>query len=185
MALSNGTNRPDYDRIAAENLPTVVIVFIERSSVNRQQLLQRLDSAWTAFTSSYAGLTDAQMTEPGVTDDWSVKDILAHITIWEEEALKHLPHIIAGGTPPRYSDTYGGIDAFNDMMVERRHALPLYDILRQLDDTHQKLTAYVGTMPNEQITTETRARRRLRLDTYSHYPIHTKAIREWREQRPM
>jgi hypothetical protein len=68
-----------------------------------EKLLQRLDTAWTAFTESYAGLSDAQILEHGVTGDWSVRDIIAHVTTWEEEALKHLPLIIAGGRPPRYS----------------------------------------------------------------------------------
>ena len=34
-----------------------------------------------------------------------------------------------------------------------------------------------------QLTRETRFRRRLRLDTYGHYPKHAEAIRRWREQR--
>jgi hypothetical protein len=34
--------------------------------------------------------------------EWSVKDILAHVTTWEEEALKYLPLILTGGRPPRY-----------------------------------------------------------------------------------
>ena len=67
--------------------------------MNRQQLLKQLDTAWTAFKESYAGLSDSQLTEPGVTGDWSVKDIIAHVTWWEEEALKHLPLIIKGGVP--------------------------------------------------------------------------------------
>jgi hypothetical protein len=46
--------------------------------------------------------------EPGAIGEWSIKDILAHVTIWEKEALKHLPLIIAGGRPPRYV-TYGGM----------------------------------------------------------------------------
>ena len=71
--------------------------------MNRQQLLNRLDTAWVAFQASYAGLSDSQLTEPGVAGDWSVKDIIAHVTWWEEEALRHLPLIIAGGRPPRYS----------------------------------------------------------------------------------
>lgn len=151
--------------------------------MDRQQLLQRLDTAWATFKESYAGLSEAELTEPGVTGDWSVKDILAHVSIWEEEALAHLPHIMAGGKPPRYSVTYGGIDAFNARMVAQRGALPLADVLQQLDDTHQRLIGFVRSMSEDQIARETRARRRLRLDTYSHYPIHTKAIREWRERR--
>ncbi len=151
--------------------------------MNHEQLLKRLETAWSAFKDSYVDLPEARLTEPGVTGDWSVADILAHITIWEEEALKHLPHIMDGGRPPRYSVTYGGIDAFNAQMVEQRRALPLAEVLRQLDDTHQRLIAFVQTMHEEQITSETRARRRLRLDTWSHYPIHTTAILEWRDRR--
>ena len=152
--------------------------------MNREQLLKRIETAWSAFKDSFADLPDSRLTEPGVTGDWSVKDILAHVSIWEDEAIKHLPHIITGGTPPRYSVTYGGIDAFNAQMVAQRSALPLAEVRRQLDDTHQRLIEVVQAMPEEQITRETRARRRLRLDTYSHYPIHTKAILAWRERQP-
>ena len=148
--------------------------------MNHQQLLQRIETAWTAFTDSYAGLKDAELAEPGVTDDWSVRDIIAHVTIWEEEALKHVPDILAGRRPPRYSVTYGGIDAFNALMVEQRSRLPLDEVLRQQADAHQRLLALARSLPDEQIARETRARRRLRLDTWSHYPIHTRAIREWR-----
>jgi hypothetical protein len=152
--------------------------------MDREQLLKRIETAWAAFTDSFADLPDARLTEPGVTGDWSVKDILAHVSIWEDEAIKHLPHIIAGGRPPRYSVTYGGIDAFNAQMVAQRSALPLAEVRRQLDDTHQRLIVVAQQLPEEQIVRETRARRRLRLDTYSHYPIHTKAILEWRERTP-
>jgi len=31
-----------------------------------------------AFGESYAGLSDVQLMAPGVTDAWSVRDILAH-----------------------------------------------------------------------------------------------------------
>jgi hypothetical protein len=145
--------------------------------MRRQQLLQKLDQAWAEFKASYAGLSDTQMTTPGVSGDWSVKDILAHVTWWEAEALKHLPLIIEGGRPPRYTTHYGGIDAFNALMTERKQNLSLTDILHQQKETHHQLSQGV---PEEQFTRETRFRHRLRLDTYSHYPLHTKAIREWR-----
>ncbi len=148
-----------------------------------EELLKRIGAAWAAFTASYAGLPDAQLVEPGVAGDWSVKDILAHVTTWEEEALKHLPLIIAGGRPPRYVTAYGGIDAFNARMTARKRGLSLADVRWQLEDTHRRLIAFIENAPASQLTRETRARRRLRLDTYSHYPIHTRMIQEWREQR--
>ena len=150
--------------------------------MNRQQLLQRLDQAWTAFQASYAGLSDAQLMAPGVSGDWSVKDLMAHVTWWEEEALTHLPEILAGIRPPRYSTQYGGIDAFNAQMAELKRHLSLAEVLRQMEETHQRLVAYLHDVPEDHFAQESRFRRRLRLDTYSHYPIHAQAIRAWRAQ---
>ncbi len=127
-------------------------------------------------------MSDSQLTLPGVTGVWSVKDIIAHVTWWEEEALKHLPLIIKGGRPQRYSVKYGGIDAFNALMTEQKRDLSLAEVLKQQEETHCRLIAYVQSVPTEQSSRETRFRRRLRLDTYSHYPKHAKAIREWRER---
>jgi hypothetical protein len=150
--------------------------------MNAQQVLERLDEAWAVFEQSYAGLSDSELMISGVTGKWSVRDITAHVTWWEEEALKHLPLIREGGRPRRYSATYGGIDAFNALMTERRRHLSLDEVLRQHDGIHERLTEYVSGAPEELFTWETRFRRRLRLDTYGHYPIHAKAIREWRSR---
>jgi hypothetical protein len=150
--------------------------------MKKQQLLNRLEQAWTTFKESYAGLTDEQMAQPGATGDWSVKDILAHVSWWEEEALKYLPLILQGGRPPRYSVLYGGIDAFNAQMTEKKRGLSLSEVLRQSDETHRRLVEYVRSAPEEQLASETRFRHRLRMDTYSHYPGHAQAIREWRQR---
>ena len=98
--------------------------------MNTRQLLERLDRAWTEFEASYAGLSEAQLLTPGVQGQWSVRDIIAHVTWWEEEALEHLPLVRDGGRPPRYSVRYGGINAFNALMTERRRHLPLAEVLR-------------------------------------------------------
>jgi hypothetical protein len=151
--------------------------------MDRRQLLTRLDTAWVAFNESYAGLSDERLMEPGVTDAWSVRDILAHVTTWEEEALKHLPLILKGGTPPRYSVHYGGIDAFNARMTEQKRNLSLPEVRDQLAATHDRLVAFIQDVPEHHLTGETRFLRRLRLDTYRHYPIHTEAIRQWRQRQ--
>ena len=145
-------------------------------------MLSRLDAAWTAFRSAYDGMSNEQLLEPGVAGDWSVKDLIAHVSWWEEEALTHLPHIAAGGRPPRYSAKYSGIDAFNALMADRKRELSLAEVLRQAAETHERLVAYVGSVPEEHFVRETRFRRRLRLDTFAHYPIHARAIRRWRER---
>ena len=147
-----------------------------------QRVLRRLDQAWAAFRQSHAGLSDAELSEPRAVGEWSVKDIVAHVTTWEAEALQYLPLIAEGGRPPRYT-RYGGIDAFNAQTTERKRGLSIQDVLRDLDDTHRRLVDLVQRAPTALLEGSTRFRRRLRLDTYGHYPQHAQAIRRWREQR--
>jgi hypothetical protein len=152
----------------------------ESRKVKREKLLELLDSAWAEFEDSYAGLSSEQMMIPRVTGEWSVRDMIAHVTWWEQEALKSLPILRDGGKWPRYSVTYGGIDAFNAMMTEQRRHLSLTEVLRQYDEVHGQLMDYVRAAPVGLIATETRFRRRIRLDAYGHYPVHSAAIRDWR-----
>ena len=71
--------------------------------MKKEQLIQKIETAWEALNKSTEGLSDAEMLESGVTGEWSVRDIIAHVTTWEEEALKNLPIILAGKRTPRYS----------------------------------------------------------------------------------
>ena len=151
--------------------------------MNRQQLLNKIDKAWTELEEAYAGLAGAQLAVPGANGDWSVKDILAHVTTWEEETLQYLPLIATGGTPPRYASG-GGLDAFNAQKMAQKRDLAPKEVLRQLDAVHARLRDYVQSVPEEHFIHDTRFRRRLRYDTYSHYPEHARMIREWRAAQP-
>ena len=113
-----------------------------------------------------------------------MRDIIVHVTTWEEEAAKHLPGILEGRRPPRYSVTYGGIDAFNALMTARKKDLSLAGLFRQQAAAHRRMVRLVERAPEGQLESKSfRFRRRLRLDTYGHYPRHAEAIRRWREQR--
>jgi hypothetical protein len=142
-----------------------------------------MEKAWRAFQDSYAGLSDSEMMESGVTKTWSVRDILVHVTSWEQETLKHLPLILKGGRPPLYSAAYGGINAFNAQMTALKKHLSLSEVLREQSSTHSQVVAFIENTPDDKIRNDTRFRRRLRLDTYGHYPKHAEAIQNWRVQR--
>jgi len=150
--------------------------------MTRQQVLNKLEAAWVDFHQSYAGLTPAQMVQPGVMDNWSVKDLIAHVGWWEEETLKHLPGVLNKIRPPKYSDLYGGLDAFNALMTQKWQPLSMEQIHRKVDQTHAELVAYLRDIPEEQFSSKTRFYHRLRVDTFGHYPFHTQAIRDWRKK---
>ncbi|MFO7696806.1 MAG: ClbS/DfsB family four-helix bundle protein [Anaerolineae bacterium] len=150
--------------------------------MNRDQLLGRVERAWEDLQASYAGLEDAQLLVPGVAGAWSVRDLLVHVTIWEQEALRWLPVIQGGGRADLYRQRYGGIDAFNAQMIEARRALTLDEVRAEHAATHARLVAMMAAAPEELYATETRYRRRVRWDTYGHYGHHAERIRAWRER---
>ena len=124
------------------------------------------------------------MLEPGVVGHWSIRDVLVHVATWDEEALKALPIILDGGRLPRYSDLYGGIDAFNAQAQENKRGLSLEcRCLAEFEETHQRLLAYLDCVPDAAFATEGRFLRRLRQDTYGHYREHVEQIRAWRRGR--
>lgn len=148
------------------------------SGLTGDRLVLRLEKAWSELRDSYAGLTESELTVPGAAGEWTIKDIVAHVTTWEGEALEHLPTIMRGGRPPRYA-SQGGIDAFNARTAGQKANLSLTTVFQQRDDTHRRLVEFVRSIPSADVANP-RFVRRLRLDTFGHYRLHAAAIRVWR-----
>jgi uncharacterized damage-inducible protein DinB len=150
--------------------------------MSKDSVLKRLNKEWNLLLQSFSDLSDDDLIQPDVTGKWSVRDILAHITTWDVEALKNLPLILNKQKTPLYSTTFGGIDAYNRQEQERKCNLTLPQIKQQLDEGHQRLLIFLGNAPEQAFLSGTRFQRRLREDTYAHYPEHFKAINFWKER---
>jgi hypothetical protein len=144
------------------------------------RVLDQLAAAWVDFHASYAGLRDEEFLTPGVVGEWSVRDLIAHVTWWDQESIEHLPITLVRGRLPRYSQVYGGIDAFNAMKTREKAGLTLDEVRAEAAATHERLLAYLLSLDPVEWAANTRFRHRLKLDTWSHYPIHAADIRRWR-----
>jgi hypothetical protein len=144
--------------------------------------LRRIDEEWNGFLASFEGLPEGDLMEPGVVGEWSVRDVMAHVTTWEEEALAALPVILEGRRTPRYI-RYGGIDAFNALAQEKKRGLTLGRVRDDLAATHRRLLDYLSGAPESALASGTRFYRRLRLDTFNHYREHGRQIEAWRGER--
>ena len=91
------------------------------------QLVARLDSDWQAFLDSFEGLPESALSEPGVVGPWSIRDVMGHVTTWEQEALDKLPIVLAHERGPGYS-SYGGNKAFNAQKVAENRDLQGHSI---------------------------------------------------------
>lgn len=151
--------------------------------MKKELVLKRLEERWREFRESLEGLSEEELTRGSVVGEWAARDLMAHVTTWEEETLKLLPEILAGRRTPKYSTLYGGVDAFNAQSHERKPGLRLEEVRRQMEETHGRLVGYLESVAEEVFEGNERFVRRLRLDTYGHYREHAEHIREWRRKK--
>src|SRR5690348_9274215 len=96
-------------------------------TVNTQDMICHIEQAYAAL----APLDAAQMTAPRLPGGWSVKETLAHLSIWHRRALD----IIEPVEPPRVPDIPAGgiadeqVNAFNARFYAQHKDLPLAEAL--------------------------------------------------------
>ncbi len=145
--------------------------------MNKEQLLNRLQQNWKVFLKSLEGLPASALLEPDVVGHWSVRDVMGHITTWEEEKMKIIPLILKGKPiHRRYT-----VDAFNAREQERKQHLTLEQVQQELAATHERLAVFLADLPEDAYTSGSRLLRTLRL-TCNHYLEHAAQITAWRQQ---
>ena len=151
--------------------------------LNKQALLTRIQDSYAAFEAGLASLYAGQMTAPVLDGGWSVKDTLAHLSIWHRRALDVLdpvePPRVPGIPASGIEDT--AIDQFNAQFYEAHKNLPLDDVLAAFRESYRQLLAVVERMSEADLMSslrdETRFWQVVAGNTYEHYPEHLSAIR--------
>lgn len=94
------------------------------------------------LAASFDGLSSDDILRP-VSGDWSVKDILTHITSWEELILLDLQRIQRGRQPARY---HAGNDSWNPTLMHGRRSFPLDQVLAEFAEVHDALTGLLDAL---------------------------------------
>jgi hypothetical protein len=60
---------------------------MSRKAKTKQELLESIRTTHAQLEKKFSQLTPKQMIWPGSMDNWSVKDILAHLVDWEQRFI--------------------------------------------------------------------------------------------------
>ena len=146
--------------------------------MSKTEIMKRIETGWQEIHALIPDLPDTAQTAQNQEVPWSIKDILGHVTTWEQESLLCLPVILKGEKPKSYRREYGGIDAFNAQMIHQKSVLSANQIFDEFILIHKKLMRFLETVPEEHFRSGTRFLRRLGWDTFKHYPEHAVMIRK-------
>jgi hypothetical protein len=149
----------------------------EQQEKSRERLLLNSREQHAALEAQLAGLSADEMMRPGVTDDWSVKDHLAHLTWWEQRVIRTL-----GGAPDPIDAIPGedkSEDNVNAFVREANRDRPLAEVRADFDTSFAEMLTLIETVPDDVLAAK--------YDWISgnadyHYDEHARMLRAWRER---
>jgi hypothetical protein len=154
---------------------------------NKQHILKQLEIERSVFEALIAQIHPAHLETILVQNNWTTKDILAHITAWEQELLRWLamadrgdpPDIPAPGTWANY------IDQFNARNYQENRKRPLKEVREDFARVHLQLRNALESLPEDPHDPSWSVWYggvppwRLIATFYEHYQEHSIPIRNW------
>lgn len=117
--------------------------------MDKATFLAKLQRNRALFDRTLALVDEPNMLYPHVPDSWSGKDLLAHLTAWDQQMV-HVLSDIAGGKTPTLQPI--DADAFNAETVAASRSRPLQVIVANSRRTFQTLLEYIHEIPEEDLT---------------------------------
>ncbi len=117
----------------------------------RDGLITLLERARRELMDSFQGVSEERVLLP-VEDGWSVKDVLAHVTMWEETALPDMSRAVRGEMTALASWDRTFIDDWNRIQFALRRPFPLAQVLAELTEMRRATIELVKSASEERLT---------------------------------
>ncbi len=151
----------------------------------KDEFLGKINSSWAELMEIAGKDGEAQMVTAPDNSGWSIKDMLAHITWYEQEMVGILQiHI------------FGGSDLWKLTLQERNDAIyalyknqPLKEVLSELHAVHQRLVSLLEGIREEDLVdpshfpgmpVDWKPCEVIASNTYDHYAEHMEQIKDLR-----
>ncbi len=165
----------------------------EAEPSHKATLLHNIRSGHEALAQTLATMTETRMTTPGVYADangeWTVKDILAHITWWEQSVFGWLglPRAVERSPLPEGELSE---EQTNNAIFEGNRNRSLDDVMNSFQHSNQQLVNALEAVSEEQLNQRHKSApngptifESFPGNTYEHYQIHLQSIRDWLDKQ--
>jgi hypothetical protein len=141
----------------------------------------------TRWNALLAQVSLDRMDLPGVEGEWSVKQLVAHLTWYEQAIVEGAEQALRTGTITRRRPEGVGLDEMNVRIAHEAHARPAADVLAEAGAVFAHLLELIAAVPQELLNDP----QLLGLpedmvpwmgvanNSYAHYREHEPALRAW------
>jgi hypothetical protein len=155
--------------------------------MTKDELIQKIESEWDKLQAALDGLTEEQMYQPGVVGDWSIKDILAHITAWQTRLITTMFKAEKGFTPET-TEPGKTVDQMNEKFYREMKDRPFEQVWDDFDSSYHQLLSRLEGWKEKDLFDPKRFKwmqgspfvEYIAGDSYEHYEEHAAQIRKWR-----
>ena len=157
--------------------------------MTRDEVVAALKDSRAQMEAALAGLSAAQMVDPGVVGDWSVKDLLSHLTVWEAEMVTALARSRQGKTPALSGWTEAEVDALNAKWYKENKNRPLDPVLADFHGVRKQTLRQVEALSDKELAAPAAWLKNRALfefikgDSFEHEAEHMAQIKEWRRRK--
>ena len=130
-----------------------------------------------------------QMVTPGVMDDWTVKDLLAHIAVWELRMVRWLEQTVRDEVPEMLPPgmTWDDLDQWNEQTYQKHRHRDLDEVLADFELSYPQALSAVQDISEEDLIDPNRYAWRdgrplwvmVAANTSWHYKEHEETITTW------
>jgi len=126
---------------------------MSRRAKTKKELLESIRTTRGLLDKKFSKLTPKQMVWPGSMDDWSVKDILAHLVDWEQRFIEWYKAGRRGEIPetPAPGFTWRELPRLNQEGFEQHKNETLEDVLERYEKSYLEVLELVEGMKEQEI----------------------------------
>jgi hypothetical protein len=155
--------------------------------LTREEILSQLQTEYERLQGTLGRMTKVHMTEAGVVGYWSIKDVLAHLIYWNRLPIRELLAALNGETM-EYEE--GSVDEINARAVAAYREHSLEETRAEFDQSFQEVVGAISGLPDSAFQPNNPLEEAMGdhiagvfgSNTYEHYPIHERQIRDWIER---
>lgn len=154
---------------------------------NKSELLALMRQSHQEFYNVMSRIPDERMDEIALYDNWTIKDLIAHIGAWQQSLAGRITALRTNQPPEAVGEK--DIDKTNAIFLERYRKTPLAEVRAMEAASFAALEEQVRAASEEEIFEPHHfAAYKYALlapiagDTYDHYPDHLKDVRAWMQQ---